>query len=68
MSIGAILLLMALIRHGDVAKVSALVFLVPAVAALTAWLLFDETLTLIQIVGMLVSAVGVIIVTRGNTT
>jgi drug/metabolite transporter (DMT)-like permease len=67
MSIGAILLLMALIRHGDVAKVSALVFLVPAVAALMAWLLFDETLTLIQIAGMLVCAVGVIIVTRGKS-
>jgi drug/metabolite transporter (DMT)-like permease len=67
MSIGAILLLMALIRHGDVAKVSALVFLVPAVAALMAWLLFDETLTLIQIAGMLVCAVGVIVVTRGKS-
>lgn len=66
MSIGAILLLMALIRHGDVAKVSALIFLVPAVAALMAWFLFDETLTLVQIAGMLVCAMGVLIVTRGN--
>lgn len=68
LSIGAVLLLMALIRHGDVAKVSALIFLVPAVAALMAWMLFDETLTLIQIAGMLVCAVGVVIVTRGSTT
>jgi drug/metabolite transporter (DMT)-like permease len=66
MSIGAILLLMALIRHGDVAKVSALIFLVPAVAALMAWFLFDETLTLVQIAGMLVCAMGVFIVTRGS--
>jgi drug/metabolite transporter (DMT)-like permease len=37
----------------------------PAVA-LRAWLLFDETLTLIQIAGMLVCAMGVLIVTRGK--
>ncbi|MGE4251368.1 MAG: DMT family transporter [Parvibaculaceae bacterium] len=66
LSIGAILLLMALIRHGDVAKVSALIFLVPAVAALMAWVLFDETLTPVQIAGMLVCATGVLIVTRGK--
>jgi drug/metabolite transporter (DMT)-like permease len=66
LSVGAILLFMALIRHGDVSKVAVLIFLVPAVAALMAWLLFDETLTLVQITGMLVCAVGVIIVTRGK--
>lgn len=64
MSIGAILLLMALIRHGDVSKVSALIFLVPAVAAFMAWGLFDETLTPVQILGMVVCAVGVLLVTR----
>ncbi len=64
LSIGAILLLMALIRHGDVSKVSALIFLVPAVAALMAWLLFGETLTIVQIAGMLVCAAGVLLVTR----
>jgi drug/metabolite transporter (DMT)-like permease len=68
LSIGAILLLLALIRHGDVSRVSALIFLVPGVAALMAYLLFDETLTLVQIAGMLVCAIGVLIVTRGNTT
>jgi drug/metabolite transporter (DMT)-like permease len=66
LSIGAILLLMALIRHGDVAKVSALIFLVPAVAAVMAWLLFAETLTPVQIAGMLVCALGVLLVTRGR--
>ena len=66
MSIGAIFLLMALIRQGDVAKVSALIFLVPAVAAVMAWLLFGETLTLVQIAGMLVCAAGVILVTKGT--
>jgi drug/metabolite transporter (DMT)-like permease len=31
-----------------------------------AWLLFDETLTLVQITGMLVCAVSVLIVKRGK--
>jgi len=66
LSIGAILLLMLLIKHGDVSKVSALIFLVPGVAAVMAWLLFDETLTLIQILGMVVCAGGVLLVTRGR--
>lgn len=66
LSIGAILLLMALIKHGSVSKVSALIFLVPGVAALMAWGLFGETLTLIQILGMVVCAVGVLLVTRGR--
>jgi drug/metabolite transporter (DMT)-like permease len=66
LSIGAILLFMALIRHGDVSKVSALIFLVPAVAAVMAWFLFNETLTSVQIMGMLVCAAGVFIVTRAG--
>lgn len=66
LSIGAILLLMLLIKHGDVSKVSALIFLVPGVAAVMAWFLFDETLTLIQILGMVVCAAGVLLVTRGR--
>lgn len=66
LSIGAILLLMTLIRHGDVSKVAALIFLVPGVAALMAWGLFDETLTLIQILGMVVCAAGVFLVTRAR--
>ena len=51
---------------GDVSKVAVLIFLVPAVAAIMAWLLFDETLTLVQITGMLICAVGVLILTRGK--
>ena len=45
---------------------AALIFLVPAVAAVMAWFLFNETLTSVQIMGMLVCAVGVFIVTRAG--
>ncbi len=64
LSLGAITLLMLLIRHGDVARVSSLIFLVPGVSALMAYALFGETLTLVQIAGMIVCAAAVLVVTR----
>ena len=63
-SLGAILILMRLIRDGEVAKVSTLIFLVPGVTALITWLMFNETLTLLQIIGMAVTAAAVMIVNR----
>lgn len=59
MSLGAILLLMVLIREGEMSKVASLFYLVPAVTALMAWPLFGETLSLMQIAGMVVTTVGV---------
>ncbi|MFN0192403.1 MAG: DMT family transporter [Aestuariivirga sp.] len=66
LSLGAVSLLMLLIRHGDVAKVSSLIFLVPAAAAAMTFVLFGETLTLLQIAGMAVCAAAVLVVTRGG--
>jgi drug/metabolite transporter (DMT)-like permease len=59
LSIGAIFLLMIMIREGEMAKVSSLFYLVPAVTAVMAWLLFDETLTLVQLGGMALATIGV---------
>jgi drug/metabolite transporter (DMT)-like permease len=56
LSLGAVTLLMILIRAGEISRVSSLIFLVPAVAALMTYALFDEQLNLIQIVGMAVCA------------
>lgn len=64
LSLGAITLLMLLIRLGDVGRVSSLIFLVPGVSALMAYGLFGETLNLVQILGMAVCATAVLIVTR----
>lgn len=64
LSIISVSLLMYLISQGDVARVSALIYLVPAVAAASAFLLFGESLTAIQILGMVVCAVAVLIVLR----
>jgi drug/metabolite transporter (DMT)-like permease len=56
LSIGAIFLLMLLIRDGSMNRVGALFYLVPAVTALMAWALFGETLTVMQLAGMVIVA------------
>jgi drug/metabolite transporter (DMT)-like permease len=66
LSLGAISLLMLLIRRGSVSRVSSLIFLVPAVAAAMAYLLFDETLTAVQIAGMALCGAAVFLVTRSR--
>jgi drug/metabolite transporter (DMT)-like permease len=63
LSIGAVFLLMYLIREGEVAKVASLFYLVPAVTAVMAWILFGETLTLVQILGMAIATAGVALAT-----
>ena len=64
LSIIAITLLMILINDGAVSKVSSLIFLVPGVAALMTFVLFGETLNVVQISGMAVCAAAVLIVNR----
>ena len=64
LSLGAISLLMLLIRHGDVGRVSAYIFLVPGVSAVMAYGLFGETLTAVQVAGMAACAAAVVIVAR----
>lgn len=64
LSIGAVFLLMYLIREGAVSKVASLFYLVPAVTAVLAWALLGETLSLIQIAGMAVACLGVALATQ----
>jgi len=66
LSIGAIFLLMVMIREGEMAKVSSLFYLVPAVTAVMAWLLFGESLTLLQTAGMALATFGVGLATSGS--
>ncbi|OEY67939.1 peptide ABC transporter ATP-binding protein [Marinobacter sp. X15-166B] len=65
-SIGAILLLMMLIRRGAASQVASLFYLVPPVTALEAFILFDERLGLLAIAGGLVSVTGVALVVIKN--
>ena len=59
LSIAAVFLLMLLIRDGSVSKVSSLFYLVPASTAIIAYFLFGETLSALQLVGMVLCAIGV---------
>ena len=63
LSIGAIMLLMYLIREGAISKVASLFYLVPACTAVFAWILFGEELLPVQIFGMAVTSFGVALAT-----
>jgi drug/metabolite transporter (DMT)-like permease len=64
LSIGAIMLLLLLIKRGAVVQTASLLYLVPPVTALMAWIGFGETMTLVQLGGMAVAAFGVALATR----
>ncbi|WP_233884733.1 DMT family transporter [Paraburkholderia flagellata] len=57
-------LLVWMVRHGDAARATALLFLAPPLAALESWLLFGETLTPMQMAGFGVALAGVLIARR----
>jgi drug/metabolite transporter (DMT)-like permease len=64
LSIGSIGLLYWLIRRSAATSVASLFYLVPAVTALMAYVLFDERLDAIAIVGMTACAAAVFVVNR----
>ncbi len=63
-SLGAILLYLWLIREGAVSKSANLVYLVPAAAAIEAWVLFGERLSLVQVIGIAITITGVALASR----
>lgn len=66
LSVGAISLLLVLIRRGAVAGVAALFYLVPPVAAVMAFALFNERLAPVQLAGMGLAVVGVALASRAG--
>ncbi len=64
LSIGSIVLLYEMLRAGSASKVSSLYYLVPPVAAIQAYFLFDEVIPPIGIVGMALAGLGVVLVMR----
>ncbi len=64
LSIGAITLLLWLIRRGAASKVASLFYLTPPAAALGGYLLFHETLAPPALLGMGLTAAGVALVSR----
>lgn len=64
LSVFAILLLMYMIREGEMAKVTSYFYLVPPVAVIQTWWLFGEVLSMVSLVGCLVVVLGVALVVR----
>jgi len=62
LSLGAIWLLYFLIRHQAAARVLSLFYLTPPFTALMAWLMFNEQLSPLALVGMAVCVAGVALV------
>ena len=62
LSLGAIWLLYFLIRHRAAARVVSLFYLTPPFTALMAWLMFDEQLSPLALLGMAVCVAGVALV------
>lgn len=65
LSIGAVLIMLWLMRRGAVSSVASLFYLVPPTTAVFAWIAFGETLAPIQIAGTVLVVVAVRLATRG---
>jgi drug/metabolite transporter (DMT)-like permease len=64
LSVGAVSLLGWLIRRGEASRVVGVFYLVPPAAALMGWLMFDEQLGPLALVGMAAAVAGVALVAR----
>lgn len=66
LSAGATSLLFRLIERGAATRMTSLFYLTPAVTAIMAWLMFNETLSVLAVVGMLIAVSGVALVNRNT--
>ncbi|MEL6215668.1 MAG: DMT family transporter [Pseudomonadota bacterium] len=64
LSIGAISLLFMMIEANAVWRTASLFYLVPPTTALMAWLLFNETLTVVQGIGFVVVCAAIVLTNR----
>ena len=64
LSLGASSLLYMMIQRGAAAAVTSLMYLVPPSTAFMAWLLFDEAVTGMTIVGTVCTVLGVVLVVK----
>ncbi len=67
-SMGAVGLLLYLIRRGQVSRAASLIYLMPPVVAIEAFFLFGEPLTLPMIVGTAIVVAGVYMVNRTGSS
>ena len=63
-SFGAFTILMYLIKNNSASKTVSIFFLIPATSAFMAWLFLNEYLTVLDLIGFLITTIGVYIATR----
>ena len=63
-SFGAFTILMFLIKNNSASKTVSIFFLIPATSAFMAWLFLNESLTSLDLIGFLITSIGVYIATR----
>lgn len=63
-SVGAVSILVVLIRHGEISQVASIFYLVPISAAFTAYLLFGQPIAPTQWLGIATAGLGVAMVAR----
>ena len=63
-SFGAFTILMFLIKKNSASKTVSIFFLIPTTSALMAWFFLNENLTNLDIIGFLITSIGVYIATR----
>ena len=63
-SFGAFTILMYLIKNNSASKTVSIFFLIPATSAFMAWLFLNENLTALDLLGFLITTIGVYIATR----
>ncbi len=67
LSVFAVLLLLYMIKEGEVAKVTSYFYLVPPAAVIQSWILFDERLGILAIIGSVLTVVGVVFVVKSQS-
>jgi len=63
-SFGAFTILMFLIKKNSASKTVSIFFLIPATSAFMAWIFLNESLTNLDLIGFLITTIGVYIATR----
>ena len=63
-SFGAFTILMFLIKKNSASKTVSIFFLIPATSALMAWFFLEESLTATDLLGFLITSIGVYVATR----
>ena len=68
LTLGGSSLMFMLIQRGAATTVTSLLYLVPPTTALMAWVLFDEAITFVTLLGIALTAMGVSLVVRPAKT